>query len=143
MPFRFLLKLIKRHYRFKYGFEIDLNARIGEGFYLSEHLGKVVIGPVKIGDHCNIAHGVTIGRAYKKGKIGRPTLGNRVWIGTGSVLVGGITVGSDVMIAPNTFLNIDVPDNSVVIGNPARIIPKSNPTRHYIDFILPPESDNQ
>jgi len=143
MPFRLLLKLVTRHYRFKYGFEIDLNASIGEGFYLAGHIGTVVIGPVKIGKHCNVAHGVTIGRAYRKGKLGRPTIGDRVWIGTGSVLAGGITVGSDVMIAPNTFLNIDVPDNSVVIGNPARIIPKENPTRHYINFMLPPDTDDR
>lgn len=120
----------------KYGFEIDLNAKIGEGFYLSDHCGPVIIGPVKIGKHCNIAHNVTIGRAYKNGVLGRPTIGDRVWIGTGAVLVGNIIIGSNVLIAPNSFVNVDVPDNSIAIGNPAKIVRKDNPTRYYINYIL-------
>ena len=135
-PFRFLLRLLRRRYRFKYGFEIDLNAKIGEGFYLSNHCGTIVIGPVQIGKYCNVAHLVTIGRAYRKGELGRPTIGDRVWVGTGSVLVGKITIGSNVIVAPNSFVNIDVPDNSIVMGNPAKIISKDNPTRYYINDIL-------
>jgi serine O-acetyltransferase len=136
-PLNFIARLFKRYYRIKYGFEIDNDAQIGEGFYLSDHIGTIVIGPVKIGKYCNVSHLVTIGRAYRNGKIGRPTIGDRVWIGTGAVLVGAITIGSDVMIAPNSFVNVDVPDHSIVIGNPARIISKPNPTKHYINYILP------
>lgn len=136
-PFRFMLKLLRRRYRFKYGYEISLEAQIGEGFYLSDHCGPVIIGPIKIGRYCNIAQSVTIGRSHKNGIAGRPTIGDRVWIGAGAVLAGKITIGSNVMIAPNTFLNVDVPDNSVVIGNPAKIISKENPTQHYIVYILP------
>jgi serine O-acetyltransferase len=40
------------------------------------------------------------------------------------------------MIAPNSFVNRDVPDNSIVLGNPASIIPRQNPTRYYINYIL-------
>jgi len=135
-PFRFFLRWLKRNGRMQYGFEIDVDAQIGEGFYLSDHCGPVIIGPIKIGKHCNIAHGVTIGRSYKNGKIGRPTIGDRVWIGSGAVLVGKITIGSNVMIAPNSFLNVDVPDHSIVLGNPAKIISKHNPTEYYINRIL-------
>ncbi len=131
-PLRLILRILRRRYRFRYGYEISLDAEIGEGFYLSNHCGPVVIGPIKIGRYCNIAHNVTIGRSHKNGKAGRPTIGDRVWIGAGSVLTNNITIGSDIMIAPNTFLNVDVPDNSVVIGNPAKIIKKENPTKHYI-----------
>jgi serine O-acetyltransferase len=56
-------------------------------------------------------------------------------VGPGAVLVGKITVGSNVMIAPNSFVNFDVPDNSLVLGNPGKIIPKENPTRNYINDI--------
>lgn len=136
-PFRFVLKLLRRRYRFKYGYEISLEAQIGEGFYLSDHCGPVIIGPITIGKYCNVAQSVTIGRSHTKGAVGRPTIGDRVWIGAGAVLTGKITIGSNVMIAPNTFLNVDVPDNSVVIGNPAKIISKENPTQHYIVYILP------
>jgi serine O-acetyltransferase len=139
-PLRLILKLLKRRYRIRYGYEINLEAEIGMGFYLSDHIGSVVIGPVKIGKYCNIAHNVTIGRAYKNGKIGRPVIGDRVWIGTGSVIVGGINIGSNVFIAPNTLLSTDVPDNSFVVGNPARIISRDNPTDTYITYI---RSENQ
>lgn len=135
-PFRVLLKILRRRYRFKYGFEISLDAQIGEGFYLSDHCAPILIAPVKIGKHCNISHGVTIGHGYKNGQKGLPTLGDRVWVGPYAVVVGNITVGSDVMIAPNTFLNVNVPDNSIVIGNPAKIIERVNPTSHYIKHVL-------
>jgi serine O-acetyltransferase len=129
-------RVLKRRYRFKYGYEISHDAQIGEGFFLSPHCGPVIIGPIKIGKNCNIAHSVTIGRSYRGGKLGRPTIGDRVWIGTGSVIVGEITIGSDVMIAPNAFVNFDVPDNSLVIGNPGKIIRKENPTKYYINDII-------
>jgi serine O-acetyltransferase len=132
----FLWAWLKRRYRFKYGYDISYEAKIGKGFYLSDHIGPVVIGPVTIGEYCNVNHNVTIGRAYRKGVIGRPTIGDRVWIGTGSVLVGHIKIGSNVMIAPNSFVNMDVPDNSIVMGVPAKIIPRENPTQFYIMNII-------
>jgi serine O-acetyltransferase len=131
-------RLLKRRYSFKYGFEISSDARIGEGFYLTEHCGPVIIGPVTIGRYCNVAHTVTIGRAYTNGEAGRPTLGDYVWVGTGSVLVGKINIGNNVLIAPNTYVNFSVPDNSLVIGSPGRIIKKDNPTEQYINYIMYP-----
>jgi serine O-acetyltransferase len=136
-PLRFLFfRVLRRRYRFKYGYEISLGAQIGDGFYLSDHCGPVIIGPVKIGKNCNVSHSVTIGRSYRGGQIGRPTIGDRVWIGVGSVVVGKIEIGTNVMIAPNSFVNFDVPDNSLVIGNPAKIIKKDDPTRHYINNVV-------
>lgn len=129
-------KILKKRCSVKYGYQISIDAQIGEGFYLSDHFGPVVIGPVKIGKNCNINHLVTIGRAFKDGKLGRPTIDDYVWIGAGSVLVGNIHIGKDVLIAPNSFVNFDVPDNSIVIGNPGKIIRKHNPTENYINFFL-------
>lgn len=117
-------------------FQINPDAQIGAGFHLY-HRGSVIIGPIKIGKNCNIAHNVTIGRSYKGGKIGRPTIGDNVCVGIGSVIVGEIYIGNNVLIAPNSFVNFDVPDKSIVIGNPGKIIKKDNPTNHYITFILP------
>ena len=68
--------------------------------------------------------------------MGRPTIDDYVWIGTGSVLVGNIKIGKNVLIAANSFVNFDVPDNSIVIGNPGKIISKENPTRYYINNVL-------
>lgn len=129
-------RLLLRRYRFKYGFEIDPKAQIGEGFYLTTHCGPVIIGPARIGKNCNIAHSVTIGRGITGARKGRPTIEDHVWIGTGSVIVGKVNIGRNVLIAPNSFVNFDVPDNSLVIGNPGKIINKENPTKDYINFIL-------
>lgn len=128
-------RILKRRCRIKYGYEIDSDAQIGEGLYISSHSGHVVVGPIKIGKYCNINQSVTIGRAYKCGKIGRPTIDDYVWIGTGAVIVGEIKIGKNVLIAPNAFVNFDVPDNSLVMGNPAQIFPKKNPTKNYLNYI--------
>ena len=123
-------------YMFTYKeFQISSDAQIGEGFQLY-HRGTVIIGPVIIGKNCCVSHNVTIGRSFRNGQIGRPSIGDYVWIGTGSVLVGNIIIGKNVLIAPNAFVNFDVPDNSIVIGNPGKIIRKENPTNYYITDIL-------
>jgi virginiamycin A acetyltransferase len=64
---------------------------------------------------------------------GDTVVGNDVWIGINSTLVGKITIGNDVLIAPNSFVNFDVPDHSIVVGNPAKIIHKENATENYIN----------
>jgi len=129
-------RLLKCKYRFKYGFEIHSEAKIGDGLYLSSHCGPVIIGPVTIGRNCNISHSVTIGRSYRGGILGRPTIGDYVWIGPGAVVVGKILIGNNVLIAPNSFVNFDVPDNSLVIGNPGKILHKENPVKNYINDII-------
>ncbi len=120
----------------KYGFQIPVSTSIGEDFYIG-HFGTIVInGKAKLGKNCNIAHSTTIGQANRGRLKGYPTIGNKVWIGTGSVIVGNIIIGNNVLIAPNSFVNIDVPDNSLVIGNPAKVITKENPTEGYINYIF-------
>ncbi len=65
--------------------------------------------------------GVTIG-SISRGKLKAcPTIGNRVWIGPNAVVGGNIEIGDDVLIAPLTFVNKDIPDNAVVSGNPCKI----------------------
>ena len=49
--------------------------------------------------------------------------------------MGNVHIGNDVMIAPNAFVNIDVPDHSVVVGNPCMIHHKDNATKGYLGEI--------
>jgi serine O-acetyltransferase len=49
--------------------------------------------------------------------------------------VGKIVIGDNVLIAPNSYVNFDVPSHSIVIGNPAKIISRNNPTEGYINKI--------
>ncbi|HOO79472.1 MAG TPA: serine acetyltransferase, partial [Lachnospiraceae bacterium] len=57
----------------------------------------------------------------------------QVWIGTNAVIVGNITIGDDVMIAPGAYVTTDVPAHSIVIGNPAVIRHRDNATEGYIN----------
>lgn len=117
---------------YRYGFQIPRQTHIGPGLFIG-HFGTLVVSThAKIGSNCNLAHNVTIGAARGR-RAGAPALGDSVWVGTGAVLVGNITIGSDVMIAPNAFVNFDVPDHSLVIGNPAQIIARENATHDYIN----------
>jgi serine O-acetyltransferase len=135
-PLGIFYRLFVRRYGYKYGFQISVNTKIGEGFFMG-HFGSVVINEhAKIGKNCNIAHNTTIGQANRGKLKGYPTIGDNVWIGTGSVIVGNVFIGDNVLVAPNTFININVPNNSLVIGNPAKIIEKENPTEGYINNIL-------
>ena len=85
-----------------------------------------------IGKNVNVATGVTIGQENRGKRAGAPTIGNNVWIGTNSVIVGNIKIGNDVLIAPLTFVNFDVPDHSIVIENLAKVISRENATEGYI-----------
>ena len=130
----FLYRLLIRRYRYKYGFEINHEAQIGKGFYLTSHIGSVIIGRVIMGKNCNVGHLVTIGRGIAGDRKGFATIGDNVWIGTGAVIIGNIQIGNNVLIAPNTYLNFNVPDNSVVYGNPGKIIKAKDPTGGYINY---------
>ena len=117
---------------YRYGFQIPSFTPIGPGFFIG-HFGTIVISDnASIGKNCNIAHSCTIGRT-KGNNSGAPQIEDYVWIGTGAVLVGNIKIGANVMVAPNAYVNFDVPSNSIVIGNPAKVISKTNPTKNYIN----------
>lgn len=126
-------RMVLRHHQIKYGFQIYPETQIGDGFYLG-HWGMVVVNPsAVIGSNCNIAQGVTIAQSNRGKRKGVPTIGNEVWIGPNAVIVGNISIGNNVLIAPNAYLNTDVPDNSIVLGNPAKIFSKDDATEGYIN----------
>lgn len=93
----------------KTGFSFEDNITIGDGLIIG-HWGKIVInGQVQFGNQMFITHGVTVGRDIRGKRAGVPKFGDRVCIRTNSTIVGGIQIGNDVLIAPNTFVNFDVP----------------------------------
>jgi serine O-acetyltransferase len=119
----------------KTGFSFENNCSIGDGFIIG-HWGKIVVnGKVKFGNQFFVTHGVTIGRDIRGKRKGVPTFGDRVCVRTNSTIVGNIHIGNDVLIAPNTFVNFDVPDHSVVVGNPARIHHRDNATEGHIPCV--------
>ncbi len=117
----------------KSGIQIPTKTKVGKGFYIG-HFGTIIINPeVEIGNNVNVATGVTIGKTNRGEKKGVPIIGNNVWIGTNAVIVGKIKIGDDVLIAPNAYVNTDIPPHSIVIGNPAQIHPRENATEGYIN----------
>lgn len=135
--------LLKYWYRFifsklkeKRGIEISRKTNIGKGLYLG-HAYNITINPdAVIGSNCNIHKGVTIGQENRGLRKGTPKIGNEVWIGINAAVVGNITVGNDVLIAPNTYVNCDIPDHSVVFGNPCIIKHRDHATEGYINHTV-------
>lgn len=128
--YRFNLNRLK----YKYGYEISSKSNIGEGFYIG-HLGPIIINPnAKLGKNINISSGVTIGQQNRGLKKGYPTISDNVWIGANSIIVGNINIGENVLIAPGAYVNFDVPNNSIVIGNPGIVKENKNATKGYLQY---------
>ncbi|MDE6463227.1 MAG: serine acetyltransferase [Muribaculaceae bacterium] len=118
--------------RFIYKVEIASSTRIGPGLYIGHPYCITINTSAVLGSNINIHKGVTIGRESRGHREGVPTIGNCVWIGVNATIVGRVTIGDDVLIAPNTFVNCDVPPHSVVFGNPCIIKHRDNATEGYI-----------
>lgn len=119
----------------KYGLEIPVETNIGRGLYLGHAFNITINGKAVIGENCNIHKGVVIGRTNRGTLKGVPVIGNRVWIGINAAVVGGITIGDDVLIAPCSYVNQDIPSHSVVFGNPCVIKHRDNATEGYINNV--------
>ncbi len=113
--------------------EIPFSVNFGPGLYIG-HFNGITINPsVTLGRNINLHKGVTIGQQNRGKRKGVPTIGNNVYFGINSVVAGNITIGDNVLIAPNSHVNCDVPANSIVYGNPSIIKPSMNATEHYIN----------
>lgn len=131
---RLLCKVLLRITSYITNIQIPVETTIGEGLYIG-HWGTIIVNPeTRIGKNFNIYPGCLIGYALGR-KTGVPVIGNNVSMRCNSIIVGGVNIGDNVLIAPGAFVNFDVPDNSIVIGNPGKIIERqSSPTEKYIVF---------
>lgn len=115
--------------RFIHHIRIDAED-IGPGFYI-QHVGTIYIAAERIGSNLSLTHNVTIGIGYQKGGMGVPNIGDNVWIGTGAIIYGKISVGDGVAIASGSILTRDIPARSLVAGHPARVIQAEHDNSHY------------
>lgn len=129
----FIYRCLFIYYRRKNLIELDYNTQIGPGLYIGHPYGITINPKVILGKNCNIHKGVTIGQENRGIRIGTPFIGNEVWIGVNSTIVGKISIGDDVLIAPNTYVNCDIPSHSIVFGNPCIIKNRENATEKYIN----------
>lgn len=107
-----------------YGIELPRHARIGRRLRIAHQGGIVVVEGSEIGDDCILRHNATVGRVgrERKGRRPFPIIGNRVEIGAGAVIMGGIVIGDDARIGPNAVVMTDVPAGGSAFAPPARIM---------------------
>ncbi len=127
VPFTLVYRLLYIFVRNVYGIELPLTARIGRRFHVGHQHGISVHGNAVIGDDCIIRQGVTLGQdrptpGVPVEKVPAPRLGDRVEIGAGAMLFGGITIGEGVRIGPNAVVMTSVPAGAIVTAPPARIM---------------------
>jgi serine O-acetyltransferase len=114
------------------GISLPPECEIGDGLYIG-HFGSIVVArEARIGYNCSMAQNVTIGVAGRGAERGAPTIGNRVFIGAHSVIVGRIDVGEDAMICAGSVVTRPVPARAVVVGNPARVISFEGSFEHVV-----------
>ncbi|HKS81038.1 MAG TPA: hypothetical protein VJR23_05990 [Candidatus Acidoferrales bacterium] len=105
------------------GVVITPTAKIGPGFVVHTWFG-VFVGPIKIGSNCVVQHGVVIGWNTKE-------VGDNVFFGPGAKVMGTPKIGNNVVVIANSLVMTDVPDNTTVVGVPARIrLPRGNSLKY-------------
>lgn len=104
------------------GIHLDVESQIGPGFFIG-HFASIYVGPgVRIGAQSSIGQMCFVGAGGIEAAPGAPTLGDRVYLGVGAKVLGGVRVGDDAAVGANAVVLQDVPPNSVVAGNPARVV---------------------
>jgi maltose O-acetyltransferase len=104
---------------------------VGRNFFMQDdctidawHCCHIRIGDeVTLGPRVTIlAHDASMKRALGMVRLGKVNIGNRVFIGTGSIVLPGVTIGDDVVIGAGSVVSQNIPANSLAVGNPARVV---------------------
>jgi serine O-acetyltransferase len=104
------------------GIYIHSGAQIGPGLLIHTPYG-ICVGPTRIGSNLTIGTGVLIAG-------GSRGVGNDVYFGPGAKLIGNAKIGNNVVVVANSVVLTDVPDNTTIMGVPARIrLPGGQPKR--------------
>lgn len=94
--------------------------KVGKGLYIPHITGGIICNCISMGDNCTITSGVIVGN--KGSNENRPIIGNNVELTVGCKVIGKIRIGNNVIVAPNSVVIKDVPDEAIVSGIPASII---------------------
>ena len=116
-----------------YGYNIE----VGENFYANHNCvildgAKVTFGDnVFIAPNCGFytaAHPIDAQQRRDGLEYAAPiTVGNDVWFGGNCAVLPGVTIGNNCVIGAGSVVNRDIPDNSVAVGNPCRVLRKITP----------------
>lgn len=128
LPLYFVCRVALRHYSVKYGFQIPWQTNIGPGLCIG-HYGPIIVNPSStIGTNCNITVGVLLGLNHKTDDSGNslgfeyPEVGDRVALGNGAKVIGGVKIGNDCIIGVNSVVTKDIPNMGVAVGIPAKLV---------------------
>lgn len=121
----FAARLISQLARFLTGIEIHPGAEIGEGLFIDHGMGVVIGETCEIGNNVTIYQGVTLGGTGKDVGKRHPTIGNNVMIGSGAKVLGPIVIGNNSKVGAGSVVLKDVPEDSTVVGVPARAVKRS------------------
>ncbi len=117
LPVRLLYKITVQ---WILGIDIPDTTTIGQGFLLFHGQGLIVNSATVIGENVTMRHNTTVGNAFPLG--GSPVIEDYVEIGASAVVIGEITVGKNALIAAGSVVTKDVAPNTIVAGNPAKVI---------------------
>ena len=131
--FDLIARIISQTMRFFTGIEIHPGAKIGKNLFIDHGMGVVIGETSIIGDNVTIYHAVTLGGIapsidsdnQRNGKR-HSTIGNDVVIGSGAQIIGPIKVGNGSRIAANAVVVNEVPENSTMVGIPAKAVKVGN-----------------
>lgn len=113
--------LIRYFIRIVFGPDIGMGAKIGAGSVLGYGgIGVVIHDRAVIGKNVSIGQNVTIGGTSKKYEV--PIIGDNCLLAAGAVIVGPVTIGKDCVIGANAVVVKDMPDNSLAVGIPAKVV---------------------
>jgi serine O-acetyltransferase len=107
------------------GIEIHPAAKLGRRLVIDHGMGVVIGETAEVGDDCYLYHQVTLGVARTSSGKRHPSIGNNVIIGAGAKVLGPIFVGNNARVGANSVVLDNVPDNTTVVGMPARPVDRS------------------
>jgi len=120
---------VYNRYMFKRGSYIGITCEFkNQPYFPHGILGIFISDDSIIGNNAIIFQQVTIGsdRLSDTDNLGSPIIKNNAYIGAGAKIIGNVTIGNNCRIGANAIIYKDVPDNSVAVASPMRIIIKEN-----------------
>jgi serine O-acetyltransferase len=117
---RFVARAGSQLTRWLTGIEIHPGAVIGRRFFIDHGMGVVIGETAEVGDDVMLYHGVTLGGRTRDSGKRHPTLGDGVAVGAGAKILGPVMIGAGSVVGANAVVTRDAPEDSVLVGVPAR-----------------------